>query len=120
MLLFMETANLVVCRPPRGGRGLKYYRGQGWHEIRQSPPSRGAWIEITVCEVIAQSLMVSPPSRGAWIEIVLVQGISISGSGRPPRGGRGLKSHSRPPDRGYRQSPPSRGAWIEISSHPWR
>ena len=34
----------------------------------QSPPSRGAWIEI--CHIcIGHHLTGSPPSRGAWIEI---------------------------------------------------
>ena len=35
---------------------------------KQSPPSRGAWIEI---EALNNNtvVMTSPPSRGAWIEI---------------------------------------------------
>ena len=34
--------------------------------------------------------------------------------GRPPRGGRGLKSRCRRLEPVSCQSPPSRGAWIEI------
>ena len=57
----------------------------------------------------------SPPSRGAWIEIEDTYFEVTETWGRPPRGGRGLKSL-----RGRRKapspmSPPSRGAWIEIS-----
>ena len=56
----------------------------------------------------------SPPSRGAWIEIEDTYFEVTETWGRPPRGGRGLKSL-----RGRRKapspmSPPSRGAWIEI------
>ena len=34
----------------------------------QSPPSRGAWIEMSLSPYLAAALP-SPPSRGAWIEI---------------------------------------------------
>ena len=33
-----------------------------------SPPSRGAWIEIS-CTMAVEVVTPSPPSRGAWIEI---------------------------------------------------
>ena len=33
-----------------------------------SPPSRGAWIEITGIPLL-RIAVTSPPSRGAWIEI---------------------------------------------------
>ena len=58
----------------------------------QSPPSRGAWIEM--CHKWAGSRLAntrSPPSRGAWIEIIMED----DGSYVAP-------------------SPPSRGAWIEM------
>ena len=60
-------------------------------KIVPSPPSRGAWIEITksLDKIVDH---VSPPSRGAWIEI-----------------------HRQQENRLCRESPPSRGAWIEIS-----
>ena len=79
-------------RPPRGGRGLKYVDVVYRMVNVESPPSRGAWIEI----------------EDTYFEVTETWG-------RPPRGGRGLKSL-----RGRRKapspmSPPSRGAWIEIS-----
>ena len=35
----------------------------------RSPPSRGAWIEITGIPLLRIVVTPSPPSRGAWIEI---------------------------------------------------
>ena len=35
-----------LCRPPRGGRGLKYAATDVPLVHAESPPSRGAWIEI--------------------------------------------------------------------------
>ena len=35
-----------LCRPPRGGRGLKSKRNAQSHSTGQSPSSRRAWIEI--------------------------------------------------------------------------
>ena len=55
-----------------------------------SPPTRGAWIEITIEGFDALSPE-SPPTRGAWIEIK-----------RFPKEERSARS------------PPTRGAWIEI------
>ena len=37
-------------------------------ETPPSPPSRGAWIEIS-CTMAVEVVTPSPPSRGAWIEI---------------------------------------------------
>ena len=37
--------------------------------LAESPPSRGAWIEIQVSFGGPIAIM-SPPSRGAWIEII--------------------------------------------------
>ena len=37
----------------------------------QSPPSRGAWIEIPKWDIPGTDYLRSPPSRGAWIEILL-------------------------------------------------
>ena len=108
----------LCCRPPRGGRGLKYpyfnvdpgtmrsppSRG-AWIEMAaprcrwgrgKSPPSRGAWIEMHKVN-IRDSTVLSPPSRGAWIEILLTNGGVLGSSrrkSRPPRGGRGLKSNT--------------------------
>ena len=41
---------------------------------------------------------------------------NISVNGRPPRGGRGLKSHTVGNLLSIMASPPSRGAWIEIKN----
>ena len=39
---------LIQRRPPRGGRGLKYLVRQDLSIAgKRSPPSRGAWIEIS-------------------------------------------------------------------------
>ncbi len=38
-------------------------------EISMSPPSRGAWIEISSFDSAIGEAGQSPPSRGAWIEI---------------------------------------------------
>ena len=35
----------------------------------ESPPSRGAWIEIRCLQLLLAEKAASPPSRGAWIEI---------------------------------------------------
>ena len=56
----------------------------------------------------------SPPSRGAWIEIDRCQDVGSVAQCRPPRGGRGLKYQMKKWHDGVTPSPPSRGAWIEI------
>ena len=35
-----------ICRPPHGGRGLKYVVKSVRAVVDESPPARGAWIEI--------------------------------------------------------------------------
>ena len=35
-----------ICRPPRGGRGLKSQLRELIDKTLKSPPSRGAWIEM--------------------------------------------------------------------------
>ena len=47
---------------------MKCRREAGRAVEDQSPPSRGAWIEIGRLRQ-QESQVVSPPSRGAWIEI---------------------------------------------------
>ena len=66
----------VNRRPPRGGRGLKYWWCYWYLWPSASPPSRGAWIEIFY-RLFAHVPFRSPPSRGAWIEIPLVLGIAL-------------------------------------------
>ena len=60
----------ALCRPPRGGRGLKCICHHLVSGILKSPPSRGAWIEIPISVMPNAATRSSPPSRGAWIEIV--------------------------------------------------
>ena len=38
----------------------------------RSPPSRGAWIEISVYCSSVMRPTASPPSRGTWIEILSI------------------------------------------------
>ena len=104
---------MIRCRPPRGGRGLKSYAmaigGSTW----QSPPSRGAWIEIErqkPCESHAES----PPSRGAWIEMKIHFQPLMEPVLSPPSRGAWIEIRSWTNTTATRQSPPSRGAWIEI------
>ena len=52
-------------RPPRGGRGLKYKLRHTLREARQqSPPSRGAWIEITCWRWTGPYICVAPLAGG--------------------------------------------------------
>ena len=41
-----DTASRFWGRPPRRGRGLKYYFVDEDSIYQSSPPSQGAWIEI--------------------------------------------------------------------------
>ena len=47
------------------------------HDLRHpslppaSPPSRGAWIEMSLTTRLSRLPLPSPPSRGAWIEMQL-------------------------------------------------
>ena len=58
----------IVCRPPRGGRGLKYYIDYPTYQHGSRPPRGGRGLKYFLGEVIKE----------------LAQR-------RPPRGGRGLK-----------------------------
>ena len=56
----------------------------------------------------------SSPSRGTWIEIILASVLVWLFWGRPPHGGRGLKSGTVYGEDMITKSSPSRGTWIEI------
>ena len=79
----------IFCRSPHGERGLKWRRCRPWTLGFWSLPSRGAWIEIFVGQVIFMQEW-SLPSRGAWIEISHVLR-HYDVTGRSPHGERGLK-----------------------------
>ena len=53
----------------------------------ESPPSRGAWIEICLCKSATDKISLSPPSRGAWIEILILSTIKFSEKVAPLAGG---------------------------------
>ena len=43
----------------------------------ESPPARGAWVEIFIARVSGVS-MESPPARGAWVEMMVrVTGVKV-------------------------------------------
>ena len=48
---------------------MKYPTVIDGKRMPQSPPSRGAWIEIMLDEGKEEAVQ-SPPSRGAWIEML--------------------------------------------------
>ena len=52
----------------------------------KSPPSRGAWIEISTESDIFLSVL-SPPSRGAWIEMRRAANCPTKGRVAPLAGG---------------------------------
>ena len=66
---------------------MKYMVSAVSHRLRRSPPSRGAWIEISVSPVRVVTCVVSPPSRGAWIEIVIMSEIWAIRAVAPLAGG---------------------------------
>ena len=43
---YNAAADTMESRPPRGGRGLKFHAYHRPVKGLESPPSRGAWIEI--------------------------------------------------------------------------
>ena len=99
----MSKISIVLAgRPPHGGRGLKY--GMGTVSLlaeKASSPTRGTWIEI-LHALSSSILLSSSPTRGTWIEICGAVYRRRKGQGRPPHGGRGLKS--RLPQRDMRRN----------------
>ena len=89
---------IVACRevesPPARGAWIEMSMPSLTPFRAASPPARGAWIEML--DVLRRlKPLWSPPARGAWIEInrisCYIAGLSVR---RPPHGGRGLKSHN--------------------------
>ena len=60
--------------------------------MARSPPVRGAWVEIKMKYADINEKYTSPPVRGAWVEIISGLDLPDGPRGRPPCGGRGLKS----------------------------
>ena len=78
----------------------------------------GAWIEMLPPQRQPVPCGWSPPVWGAWIEILKLVPDNTLPVGRPPCGGRGLKSVDFCVAGVYNTSPPVWGAWIEILHRP--
>ena len=78
--------------PPSRGAWIEILNQIVGFLFHTSPPSRGAWIEIDYLLGYWTFHARSPPSRGAWIEMSLGEVVTAVIGCRPPRGGRGLKS----------------------------
>ena len=77
----------MVGSPPSRGAWIEISAHTArLHEFRESPPSRGAWIEIEGGTAYAAA-DASPPSWGAWIEIACPVLAASARWRRPPRGG---------------------------------
>ena len=57
------------------------------YEWEMSPPSRGAWIEISSGLMPESPRSLSPPSRGAWIEIFPISDYQLPSAVAPLAGG---------------------------------
>ena len=80
----------ILSRRLHGRRGLKCQRVPCMLQRPRSPPSRAAWIEITL-RLRRQCYRTSPPSRAAWIEIFAAALNPAMVSRRRLHGRRGLK-----------------------------
>ena len=65
--------------PPSRGAWIEIGSKSNRGMEQESPPSRGAWIEILLQVMLQASLTESPPSRGAWIEMTRVSVRSMDG-----------------------------------------
>ena len=75
----------IHCRPPHGGRGLKYERGGEIKCLKLSPSPRRAWIEISVFMAGHLLNLSSPSPRRAWIEMPRSDCMLISTPSPSPR-----------------------------------
>ena len=58
---------LILCclrRPPHGGRGLKFLTRVDMSISLQSPPARGAWVEIMTVDAWFKEWLVAPRTGG--------------------------------------------------------
>ena len=90
-----------------------HHIARDWLVYRVAPLA-GAWIEITPRNILFYRVYVAPLA-GVWIEITLISAVVNRLIGRPPRGGRGLKSLAGKKITKNFEVAPSRGAWIEIA-----
>ena len=66
-------------RPPRGGRGLKCDLADDMYLVNKSPPSRGAWIEMSLGEVVTAVIGCRPPRGGRGLKFgIFVMGVVLS------------------------------------------
>ena len=66
---------------------MKFLYDEPHHQHDQSPPLRGAWIEICAKMLKKEGRHESPPSQGAWIEIPHCPGYGLRLSVAPLAGG---------------------------------
>ena len=105
----------VECRPPHGGRGLKFGQCYGHIRCGQSSSTRRTWIEMEDCWVLWLLRPCRPPHGGRGLKFSFTC-LSLVSRSRPPHGGRGLKSVCCPPGRSRFLSSSTRRTWIEMSS----
>ena len=72
-------------------------------------------MKLNIVEVLCFGIR-SSSTRGTWIEIEAETPVVSTSAGRPPHGGRGLKSQSRLFVVGSSLSSSTRGTWIEMRS----
>ena len=60
----LKRLRLTACRPPHGGRGLKWRQAHGTLILRWSPSPRRAWIEIKRLIPPDCRLQVALPTEG--------------------------------------------------------
>ena len=113
-LSFISTFD-ATCRPPPGGRGLKFRFLACLCFALPSSSTRGTWIEISLKITGGKVERKSSSTRGTWIEIkIAIKKMRLTLS-RPPPGGRGLKYPHLPHFSFLPASSSTRGTWIEIN-----
>ena len=70
-LLALLLLMTLPMSPPSRGAWIEISRRQMQSGLLRSTPSRGAWIEMSEQMYCRNLQNKSPPSRGAWIEIIV-------------------------------------------------
>ena len=114
MKLFrVRIGHVTASRPPHGGRGLKYQQFIGNFKGRaESPPARGAWVEIRKHDLPGDQARRRPPHGGRGLKFPCGR-VGVVPNGRPPHGGRGLKLISRFTGISYVGRPPHGGRGLK-------